>query len=80
MDICRKFFVKKIDKFFHSLLYKNTGFIFPENFRYAHILTWERKYIIVEINFFEDKIILFCYVEEFQLKERKTQILEINYE
>ena len=28
--------------------------------------------IIVELNFFEDKIILICYGEEFQLKERKT--------
>jgi len=78
--LLKNFLVNKIDKFFHSLLYKGTDIIFPGIFRYAQSFTWVRKYIIVQLNFFGDKIILFCYVEAFQLKERKTQILERNYE
>ena len=35
---------------------------------------WLNKCIIFELIFFEDKIILICYGEALEQKERKTQI------
>ena len=65
-------FKQKGRNFSISILIKAQAPFFNEIFRYIQIPKWVNKCIIFELNFFEDKIILICYGEALEHKERKT--------